>query len=106
MACLTAIALVYVVAVWAIVTGAAEVVTAVRLRRAIRREWLLGLAGLLSIAFGVLLLLAPSAGALALTLWIGAYALVFGALMIALGFRLHRAADHRVPSEPQIGVPA
>ena len=100
---ITAIALLAVIAVWAIVTGVAQVVAAVRLRRTIRGEWLLALSGVFSVALGVLLLLAPVAGALALVLWIGAYALVFGALLIALSLRLRtfgRTPRTGFPAEP------
>jgi uncharacterized membrane protein HdeD (DUF308 family) len=85
---LTALALLYVIATWAIITGVLELVAAVRLRKQIEREWLLALAGVLSIAFGVLAALFPGAGALAVVLWIGAYAIAFGALLIAFGIRL------------------
>lgn len=102
----TALALVYLVGAWAFITGIFEIVTAIRMRRVIKGEWLLALGGLLSVVFGVLLFRAPAMGALALTLWIGAYAFIFGVLMIALGFRLRREADHGHPSGPQIGVPA
>jgi len=85
---ITAIALLFVIAAWALVTGAFEVAAAIRLRAAIEHEWLLALSGIASIGLGVLLLLFPGAGALALVLWIGAYALVSGALLIGLAFRL------------------
>jgi uncharacterized membrane protein HdeD (DUF308 family) len=85
---ITALALVFVIASWAILTGVVELVAAVRLRKHIRGEWLLALGGIASVAFGVLIFMAPLAGALVIAIWVGAYALVFGVLMIALGFRL------------------
>ena len=87
---ITALALVVLVASWSVVTGVAEIVAAIRLRKQIRHEWLWILSGLLSVAFGVLLFLLPAAGAVALAIWIGAYMLVFGALLIAFGVRLRR----------------
>ena len=95
---LTALAFVYVIAAWALITGAFEIVAAIRLRKQMIGEWWLVLSGVLSLVFGVLLMLAPGAGALALVLWIGAYAIVFGALLLALAFRLRRwDTEHRVP---------
>ena len=85
---ITALALGIVIASWAIVTGVFELVAAVRLRKHITGEWLLALAGIASIAFGVLIIIAPLAGALVIALWVGAYTLVFGVLMVALGLRL------------------
>ncbi len=85
---ITAVALLYVIAAWALVTGALEITAAIRLRKVIDHEWLLVLSGIASIALGILLALFPGAGALALILWIGAYAIVFGVLLVALGFRL------------------
>jgi uncharacterized membrane protein HdeD (DUF308 family) len=87
---LTALGLLIVIAAWAIVTGIMEIWAAIKLRKEIRGEWLLVLAGVCSVAFGVLLMLMPGPGALVLVLWIGAYALVFGALLIALGFKMRK----------------
>ena len=85
---ITALGLLILIAAWAIVTGAMELVAAVRLRKIIANEWLLVLAGIASIAFGILLLFQPAVGALALIWWIGAWALVFGILLMILAFRM------------------
>ena len=94
---ITAIALLYLIAAWSLFTGIMEVVAAVRLRKVITGEWMLGLSGVLSIGFGLLLMLFPGVGALAVVLWIGAYAIMFGALLIGLGFRLRSWGRHGTP---------
>ena len=97
---ITALVLLMLIAAWAIVTGAFEIAAAIQLRKHITGEWLLALAGVASILFGVLLVLNPGAGALAVVWMIGAYAIVFGCLLIALGFRLHgmvKSADRMAP---------
>ncbi len=95
---LTALALLYIIGAWAVVTGVLEIVAAVRLRNRITGEFWLALSGVLSVAFGVLLFVAPVAGALAVVFWIGAYAVVFGAVLVALAFRLRRwRAEHPIP---------
>jgi uncharacterized membrane protein HdeD (DUF308 family) len=88
---LTALILLYVIALWAVVTGGLEVTAAVRLREQITGEWRLGLSGVLSILFGVLVMIAPAAGALAVVLVIGAYAAVSGLVLVALALRLRAA---------------
>jgi uncharacterized membrane protein HdeD (DUF308 family) len=85
---ITALALVYLIAAWALVTGGLEIAAAIRLRKVISGEWLLILSGLAAVALGIVLVFFPEPGALALVLLIGAYALVSGVLLIALAFRL------------------
>ena len=85
---LAAEVLVIIIAAWAIVTGIFEIIAAIRLREQIRGEFWLGLAGLASILFGVILLVFPGVGALSLVWLIGSFALVFGVFLVILGWRL------------------
>jgi uncharacterized membrane protein HdeD (DUF308 family) len=84
----TALVLVLFIASWAIVTGVIEVVAAIKLRKEITGEWLLALSGLLSVAFGVLVLAFPFAGAVGISWVLGSYAIIGGFILIALGVRL------------------
>lgn len=86
---ITAVALYALFAGWSIARGIIEIALAIELRREIRGEVWLALGGVLSIAFGVLLILLPVAGVLAVAWLIGLYALLFGGAMIALSIRLH-----------------
>jgi len=87
---ITAFSLLIVIAAWAIVNGIMEIYYAIKLRKEIKGEWLLALAGILSVIFGVLLLLNPFVGALVLVLWIGSFAVVFGILLMILAFKMKR----------------
>jgi uncharacterized membrane protein HdeD (DUF308 family) len=90
---LTALVLLYIIAFWAILTGVLEIVAAVRLRRVIQNEWSLLIGGALSVLFGVMLVVAPGAGALAVVWIIAAYAVVFGIALLALAWRLRGHAQ-------------
>jgi uncharacterized membrane protein HdeD (DUF308 family) len=85
---LAAEVLVIIIAVWAIITGVFEIVAAIRLREQIKGEFWLGLAGVASILFGIVLFLFPGAGALGLVWLIGGFAVAFGAFLVVLGWRL------------------
>ena len=85
---ITALALLWVIAFWAIVIGTMEIMVAIQLRKEIKGEMFLALSGALSVLFGILLIARPGAGALALTWMIGGYAIGFGLLLILLSFRL------------------
>jgi uncharacterized membrane protein HdeD (DUF308 family) len=91
----TALVLLYGIAAWAILTGVLEIAAAIRLRKEIDNEVLLGLSGVVSIGLGVLLVLFPGAGAVSLIWMLGAYALVFGLILMALGFRLRARSSPR-----------
>ncbi len=101
---ISALALLVVIALWALVTGVGEIVTSIRVRRQVHGEWMLAASGVLSIIFGGALLLFPRSNAVAILWLISAFAISFGALLIGLGYRLHRW--HRLglpraePTEP------
>lgn len=85
---ITAIALYWLIATWAVLTGILEIVAAVRLRQLVQNEVLLILSGVLSIVFGVLLVIYPRIGVLTVIYLIGFYAVVFGVMLIGFSFRL------------------
>jgi uncharacterized membrane protein HdeD (DUF308 family) len=90
--------LLYLIAAWAIVTGILEISAAIRLRKVITGEWMLVVAGILSILFGLGLAAFPGPGILAVVWLIGTYAVLFGAVMVALGLSL-RARGREVEVE-------
>ena len=91
---ITLVAFVYLVAVWALISGGLMLMAAFRLNTDHGRWWLV-LGGLASLVYGALLIGAPLIGAVVLTWWIGAYALVFGIAMLILGFQLRNHKDDR-----------
>jgi uncharacterized membrane protein HdeD (DUF308 family) len=84
----TALVLLYVVAIWAILSGVAEMVAAVALRREIEGEWALFLVGVVSVALGVAMAFLPGVGLLSLIWLVGLYALFIGVALIMLAFRV------------------
>jgi uncharacterized membrane protein HdeD (DUF308 family) len=91
---ITALVLLMVIASWAMLMGVFQIVAAIRLRKEIEGEWMIALSGVLSVAFGALLVIYPGAGALAMVSLIAAYAFLFGILMIVFGFRLRSYEAH------------
>jgi len=87
---ITAVALLVFIAVWAILMGIFQVVTAIRVRKTIDHEWLLIVSGVVSILFGLVLLFSPAAGLIALVWVVGGYAVVFGLLQIGVALRLRK----------------
>jgi uncharacterized membrane protein HdeD (DUF308 family) len=84
---LTAVALLFYIAIWAIARGVLEIVAAIRLRKEIEGEWLLILGGIASVAFGTLLMARPGVGILTLLWLIAAYAVGIGILFVVLAFK-------------------
>jgi len=92
---ITLIALIFVIAFWAILSGGLMLTAAFTLKRDHGRWWL-ALGAIASVIFGILLVIEPLIGAVVLTLWIGAYALIFGVLLLVLAFQLHsRREEHK-----------
>lgn len=86
----TAFALLYLLAAWAILTGLIQLIAAYQLRHYLRGEWLLALRGLVPLSFGALLAIFPQEGALALVRLIGLGAALLGLYLLILAYRLHR----------------
>jgi uncharacterized membrane protein HdeD (DUF308 family) len=87
---ITAIALVLLIGAWALVHGIFQIIGAIQLRKEIDNEWMLILGGVLSVLFGILVWIAPGAGALGLVWAIAAYSIVFGIMFVVLSLRLRR----------------
>ena len=91
---ITAVAFVLLIAVWAIVSGALMLGAAFSLNHDHGRWWL-ALGAIASVVFGLVLLAAPVVGAVVLTWWLGAYAVVFGVFLLVLAFKLHAKKEER-----------
>jgi len=94
---ITVLVFVYLVAFWSIVSGILMIAAAFKLTGEHGRWWM-AIAGALSVGFGVLLAIMPIAGAVVLTLWLGVYAVVFGAMLLVASFRLRAMRDASTPS--------
>jgi uncharacterized membrane protein HdeD (DUF308 family) len=84
---LTAFALLFYIAIWAVATGVLQIVAAIRLRKEIKGEFWLILGGLASVAFGVLAMMNPIAGKLTVLWLIAVFAIAYGIIVIALAFK-------------------
>lgn len=93
---ITGLVLLFFIAGWAIAAGVFEIVGAIRLRKEIDDEWLLIASGVVSVLFGILILMFPDAGALGLAFAIGIFALIYGALLVGFGLRLRKHAEVRI----------
>jgi uncharacterized membrane protein HdeD (DUF308 family) len=89
---ISAVVLIMVIGAWAVVCGIFEIIGAIQLRKEIDNEWLLILSGIVSVLFGLGVLIFPGAGALALVWVIATFAIAFGILWIVLAFRLRKHA--------------
>ncbi|MEA2963150.1 MAG: hypothetical protein QOI46_3248 [Alphaproteobacteria bacterium] len=96
---LTVVAFVWLIAAWAIVSGGLMTAAGFRLNMEHGRWWMV-LGGLLSLAYGVLLIITPLIGAIVLTWWLGAYALVFGVALVIFSFKLRSWQQERASPTP------
>ncbi|NUW36445.1 HdeD family acid-resistance protein [Nonomuraea sp. SMC257] len=87
---ITSLALLYVVAFWAIFSGVSEIVAGIQMRKVIENEWMLIIGGVLSVIFGILLLIWPGAGLVTLVWLVGIFAIIYGITMVVLSFRVKK----------------
>ena len=100
----SAVTLAYLIAFWAIVTGIFELAVAMRMRRLMKGEWTMALGGFASLVFGFLIAARPGTGALAFVWILGAYAALFGVLLIGLGLKLRLATDDGLLDSSKRGI--
>lgn len=88
-----AVIVAFYIAAWAIVTGAMRIAMAVRLRKEIEGEWLLGLSGAVSILLGLVIMVRPAIGALGLLYFVAAWAILLGLFLVAFAFKARKFAS-------------
>lgn len=86
----TAVAVLWLIGIWAVVRGIGEIMAAIQIRKEVEGEWAIALSGVISLLFGVFVLARPGAGALAVIWLIAIYAFASGILKLMLGFKLRR----------------
>lgn len=94
----TVLVMLWLIAGWALLTGILEIVAAIAWRRVLTGEWLLAVAGILSVLFAIAIVVWPEVGARTLILLIGIFALIFGVVLIGIGLRLRRIHQAAVTS--------
>jgi uncharacterized membrane protein HdeD (DUF308 family) len=94
---ITVLAFVFMIAAWALITGALMLGAAINFKVSHGR-WLLVFGAIVSLIYGVLLFISPLIGALVLTWWVGAQALVFGVILIMLAFKLRQHRGEHFPN--------
>jgi uncharacterized membrane protein HdeD (DUF308 family) len=87
---ITVVVLLVLIAVWAIVAGALQIAAAIRLRKVISNEWFLVISGAVTLILGLLLIVQPAEGAIALLVAIATFAIAWGVVLVVLGFRLRQ----------------
>ena len=85
---ITAMALLWVIGAWAILSGIFQVMAGWNIRKEVEGEWILFVGGALSILFGLMLFVRPGAGALSVVWLIGTFMILFGLLQVVLSFKL------------------
>jgi uncharacterized membrane protein HdeD (DUF308 family) len=88
----TTVFLLYMIGVWALITGVIGIISAIRLRKTIKNEWYLILSGIVAVLFGIFVLARPLIAAVTMMWIISAFAILFGGLLIVLSFRVKRAS--------------
>jgi len=91
---LTLVVLIWIIAIWAVISGGLMLASAFALKKDHGRWWL-ALGGICSLIFGALLVIEPLVGVVVLVMWLGAYALIFGVVLLVLAFQLHSKYEAR-----------